>query len=148
MAYHFTNHFTRSEADSLIPHIRELFLEVRLLLEPTDEDGAHHAGGNAPGAGAHKQHFNGANSDKSTPPSPYRAWSREKRREAAYRLLNALQVKGIVIQDVERGLIDFPAIVDGQEVFLCYELSDGQTISWFHELDAGYAGRKKLPESR
>lgn len=76
----------------------------------------------------------------------YSDWTDEKRHEAAYRLLNALQSQGIVIQDVERGLIDFPSLYEGREVFLCYELADGHSIQFFHETSAGYAGRKHISE--
>jgi len=78
----------------------------------------------------------------------YSEWSDEKRKEAAYRLVTALQMQGIVIQDLERGLIDFPSIRDGREVFLCYELRDGESIGFYHELEAGYAGRKPVTETR
>lgn len=42
------------------------------------------------------------------------------------------------------GLVDFPAIIDGQEVFLCWR-SDEDDILYFHEIDRGYAGRKLIP---
>lgn len=44
------------------------------------------------------------------------------------------------------GLIDFPAIIDGKEVFLCWR-SDEDDIIYYHDADAGFAGRKLiLPE--
>lgn len=51
---------------------------------------------------------------------------------------------GIQVKDLDRGLVDFPHLRDGQEVFLCWELGD-DTISYWHELDAGFEGRKLLP---
>ena len=49
----------------------------------------------------------------------------------------------IVLRDLDRGLIDFPAIRDGREVYLCW--IDGEpAIGFWHELDAGYAGRREL----
>ena len=42
------------------------------------------------------------------------------------------------------GLIDFPAISDGKEVFLCWR-SDEDDIMYYHEVDAGFAGRKIIP---
>jgi hypothetical protein len=51
--------------------------------------------------------------------------------------------RGIVLRDLDRGLIDFPAVRDGREVYLCW--IDGETdIEFWHELDAGYAGRQEL----
>jgi len=43
------------------------------------------------------------------------------------------------------GLVDFPAIIDGQEVLLCWR-SDEDDVKYYHELDAGYPGRKPIPQ--
>ena len=43
------------------------------------------------------------------------------------------------------GLVDFPAIIDGQEVFLCWR-SDEDEIRYYHGIDAGYSGRKLIPK--
>jgi hypothetical protein len=54
-----------------------------------------------------------------------------------------LDRRGIVLRDLDRGLIDFPALRDGREVYLCWV--DGEPdIGFWHELDAGYQGRQKL----
>ena len=42
------------------------------------------------------------------------------------------------------GLVDFPAIIDGKEVFLCWR-SDEDDIIYYHEVEAGFAGRKLIP---
>ena len=60
------------------------------------------------------------------------------------RMLLALQELGIVVQDIERGLIDFPAIHEGREVYLCWELDEPPRIAFWHDLEAGYAGRQPL----
>jgi len=52
----------------------------------------------------------------------------------------------IQIKDLDRGLIDFPALIGGREVFLCWE-QDEEDIEFWHDLDAGYAGREKLSGS-
>jgi hypothetical protein len=49
----------------------------------------------------------------------------------------------IVLRDLDRGLVDFPAIRDGQEVYLCW-VDGEEDIGFWHELDAGYAGRRAL----
>jgi hypothetical protein len=55
----------------------------------------------------------------------------------------AFAERDIVVRDLDRGLIDFPAVRDGQEVYLCWV--DGEDdIAFWHELDAGYAGRQAL----
>ena len=42
------------------------------------------------------------------------------------------------------GLVDFPAIIEGKEVFLCWK-SDEDEIMYYHEMEAGFAGRKIIP---
>ena len=49
----------------------------------------------------------------------------------------------IQLKDPARGLLDFPALRGGREVFLCWE-KDDDDIEFWHELDAGYAGRERL----
>jgi hypothetical protein len=58
-------------------------------------------------------------------------------------LLAEFQQRQILIKDLSRGLIDFPAIVGGKEIFLCWE-SDEDDIEFWHDLETGYGGREKL----
>jgi hypothetical protein len=51
----------------------------------------------------------------------------------------------VVLRDIQTGLIDFPALVAGRQVWLCWRLGEGP-IEWWHELDAGVAGRTPLSE--
>jgi hypothetical protein len=60
-------------------------------------------------------------------------------------LLGKLQGVGIVVRDIGRGLIDFPAIRGGREVYLCWELDEDEVAFW-HELESGYRGRRPLAE--
>ena len=57
--------------------------------------------------------------------------------------LTRLQDLGVVIKDLGRGLVDFPHLRDGREVFLCWEL-DEDDIEFWHDLETGYAGRERL----
>jgi hypothetical protein len=54
-----------------------------------------------------------------------------------------LERREIVLRDLERGLVDFPALRDGREIYLCWVVGEPD-ISFWHELDAGYAGRQAL----
>ena len=57
--------------------------------------------------------------------------------------LRDLQEMEVVLRDLERGLIDFPALRDGREVYLCLE--DGEErIGYWHDIEAGYGGREPL----
>jgi len=51
----------------------------------------------------------------------------------------------IQVKDLDRGLIDFPAMREGREVFLCWERGEDD-IGFWHELETGYAGREPLDE--
>jgi hypothetical protein len=52
---------------------------------------------------------------------------------------------GITLRDIETGLIDFPALVSGRQVWLCWRLGEAE-VAWWHELTAGVAGRRSLAE--
>lgn len=52
----------------------------------------------------------------------------------------------ILIKDLDRGLVDFPAFMAGREVFLCWERGEPDIEHW-HDLDAGFAGREPIEES-
>ncbi|MGZ4180443.1 MAG: DUF2203 family protein [Solirubrobacteraceae bacterium] len=62
---------------------------------------------------------------------------------ALSRALNELDAVDVVVRDVERGLVDFPALRDGEEVYLCW-LVDEDEIRFWHAPDAGFAGRRPL----
>jgi hypothetical protein len=52
---------------------------------------------------------------------------------------------GITLRDIDTGLIDFPALVSGRQVWLCWRLGEDD-IGWWHEMDDGFAGRRPLIE--
>ena len=58
-------------------------------------------------------------------------------------ILVELSEAGIVVRDVDRGLIDFPALRDNDEVYLCWELGEDR-VAWWHDLESGYGGRQPL----
>jgi hypothetical protein len=51
----------------------------------------------------------------------------------------------ITLRDIQTGLIDFPALVNGRQVCLCWRLGEDE-VEWWHELADGFAGRKHLTE--
>lgn len=57
--------------------------------------------------------------------------------------LGEFEEREILVKDIDRGLIDFPALRDGREIFLCWERGEEDIEHW-HELDSGYAGREPL----
>ena len=56
-----------------------------------------------------------------------------------------IREEGILLRDIESGLLDFPAIRFRREVFLCWKLGE-KSVQYWHELDGGYAARKTLDD--
>jgi hypothetical protein len=54
-----------------------------------------------------------------------------------------LEAMDIVLRDADRGLVDFPSIRDDEEIYLCWETAEPRVAFW-HEPDAGFAGRRPL----
>ena len=52
---------------------------------------------------------------------------------------------GVTLREIETGLVDFPALVSGRQVWLCWRLGEGD-IDWWHELADGFGGRRPLLE--
>lgn len=64
------------------------------------------------------------------------------RAEMRERLL-LLQGMGIVVKDIEHGIVDFPARMFGREVYLCWRLGEDAVAHW-HDVETGFAGRQLL----
>ena len=58
--------------------------------------------------------------------------------------LAELEGLGVQLKDFERGLVDFPSLRDGRVVLLCWQLGEGDELEWWHDVDAGFAGRTPL----
>ena len=127
MANQFNQHYTRDQARALLPQIRQ-WLEQLSALRQKLSDGDQRlarlmAGGNEVGGETVNRWVRVAADVKAT--------------------LAEFQRREIQIKDLDRGLIDFPAILDGKEVFLCWE-QDEEDIEFWHDLHSGYAGRERL----
>ena len=53
-------------------------------------------------------------------------------------------MSGVQLKDHRLGLIDFPTMRGGHLVLLCWKLGEPETIEFWHEVDAGFAGRQPL----
>ena len=51
----------------------------------------------------------------------------------------------VVLRDLDRGLVDFPSLRDGREVYLCWQEGEDE-IGFWHEPDAGFGGRRPLDD--
>jgi hypothetical protein len=122
-------YFTVEEANRLIPQIQGLVEHLRQGQQrlrrhrPTAEATAQKAAGN------------GGGSDAGAYLSDYA--------HTFGRGLAQLQAMGVVLKDIEQGLIDFPHWRDGREVYLCWKYGE-EHINYWHETDSGYSGRQPL----
>ena len=55
-----------------------------------------------------------------------------------------LETLGIQLKDYHQGLIDFPSMRDGRVVLLCWKADEGDQLEWWHDVEAGFAGRQPL----
>ena len=67
----------------------------------------------------------------------------EREAEAVARAVDELQGLGVLVKDLDRGLVDFPALRDGEEVLLCWQVGE-DAVAYWHGLEEGFAGRKPL----
>jgi hypothetical protein len=127
MEFQFSKHYTREEARALLPEIRQWLgqlSDARASLDECEEQIGHllRSGADAGGAVVHQ---------------------RVKCLVRIKDIFQEFQSREIQVKDLDRGLIDFPAIMGGQEVFLCWE-KDEDDIEYWHDLKSGYAGRQQL----
>jgi len=126
-AMQFKKHYTRDEARALLPHVRlwlKRILQLREELQKAEE---------------RLNHLIEPGRDVGGP--LVSTWLRTL--ADMKDVLAEFSRREIQIKDLERGLLDFPAVIGGNEVFLCWELGE-EDIEFWHDLDTGYAGREKL----
>jgi hypothetical protein len=61
------------------------------------------------------------------------------------RSVEQIQAAGVLVKDLDQGLLDFPSLRDGEEVLLCWHVGEDD-IRYWHGVDEGFAGRKPLSE--
>jgi hypothetical protein len=122
-------HYTLEEANAALERVSELLGRLRTAREGLSDTEARDALGEAaPGNGG------GA---------PGRVVS-----EAFLELrdsLHELQSMGVALRDLDRGLVDFPALRDGEEIFLCWEEGE-EEIGYWHDRESGFAGRRPIDD--
>jgi hypothetical protein len=52
---------------------------------------------------------------------------------------------GVVLRDIKSGLLDFPAVADGRQVWLCWRLGEDE-VAWWHEVSVGFDGRQRMED--
>jgi hypothetical protein len=123
-----TKLFSVGEANALLPQLRILFTRVqaekeRMMAMQPDL------------VGAEKGHVY----DWGTPRGPEYIGILESFHQA----LKDIEDLGVLIKDFDQGLCDFPHQREGRLVYLCWKL-DEEEVTWWHDIDAGFAGRQPL----
>jgi hypothetical protein len=59
-------------------------------------------------------------------------------------VVDQLEGHGVLVKDLDRGLVDFPCLHRGREILLCWELGEDE-VGYWHGVEEGYAGRRPLP---
>ncbi|MEA2331710.1 MAG: hypothetical protein QOH58_1848 [Thermoleophilaceae bacterium] len=122
-------HYTLEEASALLPRVTELLVKMRAArdrLGDADARAALEAVGQSNGGG-----------------EPGKTVS-EGFIELRESMLE-LREREILLRDLDRGLVDFPALRDGVEVYLCWEEGE-PAIGFWHSPDAGFGGRRPLED--
>lgn len=122
--------FTIPEANQLIPHLEEHLEAIKRgkrVLVRTKSEIAKAAAKASLGGGSVT--------------GPYYIQTLEQ----ISRGLQEIQELGVHLKDLDAGLCDFPCMMDGRIVYLCWKLGE-QEVRWWHETSSGYSSRKPLDE--
>jgi hypothetical protein len=61
------------------------------------------------------------------------------------RCVERIQAAGVLVKDLDQGLLDFPALREGEEILLCWRVGEPQ-IEYWHGLEEGFAGRNPIDD--
>jgi hypothetical protein len=128
-------HFTREEATALLEEVRPVAEALVAHRRALTVAAARRAMITARISG------NGGDFDPQEPRELDEQLEREA--EAVKRAVEQLQRLGVLVKDLDRGLVDFPTLRDGEEVLLCWRVGEEEIAHW-HGVDEGFAGRKPL----
>jgi hypothetical protein len=131
-----TRHFTPDEANALLAEVRPVAEELVEHRRVMTEAAARRA------TFVHRIVGNGGDFDPGEAKADAELFEREA--EGVTRCVERLDVLGVLVKDLDTGLVDFPARHDGKEVLLCWQVGEDEVAYW-HGVDEGFAGRKPLP---
>lgn len=126
-------YFTAAEANAMLPLVRAIITDITALAEELHERQqrlvrARERGDQTP---AHEEEWKHVQEEM------------ERGQERLEEYVHELNNLGIQLKDYFVGLVDFPCLMDGREVLLCWKQGEPEVGFW-HEVDAGFAGRQKL----
>jgi hypothetical protein len=120
-------HYSLEEANALLPRVRELLATLRSAraqLGDAEARAALEEAGQGNGGGQ---------------PGKVVSEGFLELREA----MLELREREVVLRDLDRGLVDFPALRDGEEIYLCWEEGEPE-IGFWHDPESGFGGRRPL----
>lgn len=132
-------YFKLQEAEELLPQVENWLQQARERKQATDKLDQELS------QAAGKIMFLGG----SIPPYAELARKKAEREQSAAKMdeaVNKIQEFGCLVKDLDMGLIDFPSLLEGEEVYLCWKLGEPR-IEYWHRIDEGFAGRKRLDDS-
>jgi hypothetical protein len=127
----FRRYFTVAEANALIPELQKQILRLQAMLDRLREE-----------YGEKVQQVFELTQRNGFPPH----WEPSSIADAVHKAVEELHQLGVILRDVEHGIVDFPHLRDGREVFLSWKLGE-EHVRYWHELDAGFDARKPLTEA-
>lgn len=131
-------YFRIEEAEALLPQVSEAMAQVASLKSMLDDASSElqaeasritMSGGALPRTGAVAQAHG-------------RAQALGARLQEA---VDAVQRLGCLVKDLEMGLVDFPSLFRGEEVYLCWKAGE-ERIEFWHGIDEGFRGRKRIDQ--
>jgi hypothetical protein len=130
--------FTLSEAQSLLPILESLLrsaMESKKLIEQVDAELQEVA---------HRVFLNGGTLLQVVPLARRKA-ERQKAMQRVKDAVAEIHATGVQVKDLDIGLLDFPCVVEGEVVLLCWKLGEKDITHW-HSTTEGFAGRKPIDE--
>ena len=124
-----TRHYSLEEASALLPRVAELLVKMRS------------ARGRLGDAEARQALDDAGQTNGGGQPGKVVSEGFLELRES----MLELREREIVLRDLDRGLVDFPSMRDGHEVYLCWEEGEPE-IGFWHEPETGFAGRQPLDD--
>jgi hypothetical protein len=138
-----SEYYDFDQANAKIPELREMLLTLRSLREDLVVARDRIVELNAPAM---------AGAVASTPPPPDADLETQRLRMRMQGLFDQMQAAvlqiddwGIQLRDIETGLVDFPALVSGRPVWLCWRV-DESAVGWWHDMSEGFDSRRRMED--
>ena len=129
-------HYTRAEAETLLPRLEGMLRELQLLRdELADQEEQYTALRTRVLSNGHHVHGNAQRVKMAIATLTAQITQR----------IHAIAELDVIVKDLESGLVDFPALRNGRDIYLCWRLGEDH-IGWWHEVDSGFAGRQPLED--